>query len=242
MEEYNPKGYVIRISEDVLIQMCLSGLEAYSIAHKGGEYRRRGVETFGLLWGHEIKLPDEKTLYCVELLSIDTSAERKDVSCDPVDATLELKRDILTSFWPQYDFLGDFHTHPHDTKDEVINDKLYEFSKQDIKSVEGRSEFWLSHNYRVGLVLTIAKLERKSDREHRWIGTNTIELTLGNYRLWLNGYITYLDNSTKIRLSTHVDDNVILDCPAILGMVGEYTEFGRGIRKRITRRHRPGII
>lgn len=242
MEEYNTDGYVIRLSEEALIQMCLNGLEAYSIAHKGGEFRTRGIETFGLLWGHEITLSDQRTLYCVEILSIDTSADRKIDSCYPLDATLELKRDILTSFWPQYDFLGDFHSHPYDTKDEVINGKLYEFSQQDIDSVEGRSDFWLKHNYRVGLVLTVAKLARTSNKEHKWIEPNTIEFTLGNYRLWLSGYVTYLKDSKQIRLSSHKDDKVVLDCPAILGLIGEYTEFGRGIRKRITRRHRPGII
>lgn len=34
MKEYNANGYIIRIAENALIQMCLNGLETYSIAHK----------------------------------------------------------------------------------------------------------------------------------------------------------------------------------------------------------------
>ena len=108
MKKYNDNGYIIRIGENALIQMCLNGLEAYSIAHKKGKRSQKPLETLGLLWGHELELSNKKTLYCVEFASIDTSAERNHDSCEPNDEALELKRNVLTSFWPQYDFLEIF--------------------------------------------------------------------------------------------------------------------------------------
>lgn len=228
---YNQHGYIIRISENALIQMCLNGLEAYIVSHDGGNKVNNRLETFGLLWGHEISLPDRQTLYCVELLSIDTSAIRKPNSCEPNDISLKLKRDIMTSFWPQYDFLGDFHTHPYVNFTKVAKGKLYEFSQDDIKSIESYSNHWQNHNYRIGLVLTIALMKSRSSRKHKWIEPNTIEFTLGNYRLWLKGYITYLNDKKQLRLSNHTDENIVIDCPALVGLIGEYTEFGRGIKK-----------
>ncbi|MDD4237432.1 MAG: hypothetical protein PHT62_02570 [Desulfotomaculaceae bacterium] len=134
--KYNSSGYVIRISENALIQMCLNGLEAYIVTHKENNEDKSKLETFGLLWGHESTLTNQKTLYSIELLSIDTSAVRKSNSCEPNDLALELKRDIMTSFWPHYDFLGDFHTHPYNNYRYVRNNKLYLYSEQDRSSIE----------------------------------------------------------------------------------------------------------
>lgn len=130
IKKYNVNGYIIRIGENALIQMCLNGLEAYSIAHKEGKRFQKHLETLGLLWGHELELSNKKTLYCVELASVDTSAERYHDSCEPNDDALELKRNILTSFWPQYDFLGDFHTHPYKNYLEVPKENCTYLVKQ----------------------------------------------------------------------------------------------------------------
>ncbi len=46
--------YHVRISEDALIQLVLNGLEAYSVHHPGNKKSKTRLETYGLLWGHEI--------------------------------------------------------------------------------------------------------------------------------------------------------------------------------------------
>lgn len=232
--EYNENGYIIRISEEALIQMCLNGLEAYIIKHD--EKKTPGLETYGLLWGHEILLPDKQTLYCVELLSIDTSAIREYNACTPEDSSLLLKRDLMTSFWPQYDFIGDFHTHPYSNIDN-IEKYCYRFSKGDFNSIESYSDYWLNHKYRVGIVLTIIHQKNKHSADPKWVGTSAIKFNLGNYKLWIKGYVSYLKDK-KIKLSDHDDENVILDCPSLIGLVGEYTKFGR----RIKNIHKTGII
>ncbi|MDF2627294.1 MAG: hypothetical protein K0R39_1125 [Symbiobacteriaceae bacterium] len=224
--EWNPRGYVIRLSEPALIYLCQTGLEAYSVAHQR-KGPRRELETYGLLWGHATPLTDGRTLYAIDMATVDTSAAMDHDSVIPSLQALELKRDIMTSYWPHLTFLGDFHTHPYRRVDEVLAGNLYAFSEDDRDSIEGQSELWSHHGYRVGLVLTIACLERASSRQDRWLIDSVIEFTLGNYRLWLKAYVAY-QGEHGLRLTADDDQQVLLDCPSLLGLQGEYTAFGRG--------------
>lgn len=242
LEDY----YYIKMSEDALIQLVLNGLEAFTILHPGKIKSKTRLETYGLLWGHQISLPNNNgILYSIETVSIDTSAERKRSSCMPNDSALSLKRDIMTSFWPQYDFLGDFHTHPYLDHNKVKENKYYDFSKVDYESLENYSDYWMMHNYRVGLVLTIAMLKKKSSKLPCYLQNNTIEFTLGNYRLWIKGYLaTYNCEEEKektLKVTDHDEENVILICPSLLGLETEFSPFGKGKRGRGDR-HLPGDI
>jgi hypothetical protein len=239
MKTLNPHGYIVRISETALIQMCASGLEAYVVPHETKEGNKRRIETIGLLWGHENRLPNLRTFYSVELVTIDTSAIRRKNFCEQKDSSLKLKRDLMTSFWPQYDFLGDFHTHPEEDHNIVIREKRYEFSKEDCADVSN-DRGWVGHNYRVGVVLTIAQMQRRS-----WSLTfpdvGTVCFTLGNFKLWLKVYIAYLKKG-DIFLSKHSDPNVVLDCPIQIGIMGEHTRFGGMVKGKKSRRYEPGEI
>lgn len=235
------EGYVVRVSENALIQLCLSGLEAYSVWHRQKGARTR-LETYGGLWGHELVLPGGRMLYSVELATVDTSAERGHDYAYPVDGALELKRDVMTSFWPQYDFLGDFHTHPYKTLSEAVGKKFrnYVFSEADRERIEDHSQYWVKQNYRVGLVLTIAQMARASRREHTKIEEGTVEFTLGNYRLWLKAYVAYRENQS-LKVSKDDEPMVTLDCPSLIGQTRPYTPFGRGTSGHHAG-HRPGLI
>lgn len=243
------KDYYVKISEDALIQLILNGLEAYSVSHLGKKKAKTRLETYGLLWGHEIHLPNNTgTLYSIELISIDTSAKRGRNYCNYNDSALELKRDIMTSFWPHYDFLGDVHTHPYRNYKTVEKKNLYEFSKDDIRDLEDNSDDWKKYNYRVGLVLTIAQMLRGSTKGTKYLKNNLIEFTLGNYRLWIKCYIVLYEDTEEnedggkkctLKVSKHDEENVILDCPALApGIMTEFTSFGRGKRGK----HIPGDI
>lgn len=236
----NQHGYVIRLSENALIQMVLNGLEAYSIYHRQKGRHKTGLETYGLLWGHHVTLPDRRTLLSIELVSVDTSAIMEKTSCIPSESALILKRDIMTSFWPHCDFLGDFHTHSHkQSHTSIIRDRLYEFSDIDRRSVEEWSEYWLQHNYRAGIALSITSLKKKSSRRHKWINATTIDFTMGNYRMWLKGYVAHEEKKGTLSFS---DNNLFLDCPALVGLVDEYTLFGKGTERQRKERHKKGDI
>lgn len=229
---YNPYGYVIRISESSLISMLLSCLEAYSVSHRKNGRRRTALETYGLLFGSEVRLPDEKTLYSIELVSVDTSAGRERSACTPSPKALELKKDLITPFFPQYEFLGDYHSHPY-TKpytEELMGTDCFKFSPCDYAHILGASDYWIKHNYRVGMVVTITLLKRKSARQNRMIDTNIMEFTFGNYRLFLAGYVGLLDEDDE-GLEIAGNGDVTLFCPSLMGLSGEYTPFGKCMRK-----------
>lgn len=232
MRCYNPAGYVIHVAETSLMQMCLAGLEAYTVVHKGNSGHKTRLETYGLLFGTESELPNGKTFYSVELLSIDTSAEMAHNFTVPNAKALELKRDVLTSFFPQHDFIGDFHTHPYSRKTtytDVGRNKLYEFSPDDYAHIKANSKTWIGHNYRVGMVLTLALLKRRSSGIE-WLDSSLMMFTLGNYRLWLKGYVAMLDEGGRT-IEFAKDSDVTLHCPSLVGL-GECTAFGKGVGRQ----------
>jgi len=201
------------------------------VSHKGNSGYKTGLETYGQLFGHEVPLTNGQTLYAVELVSIDTSAQRTRNSVEPNKNALHLKRDFTTSFFPQYEFLGDFHTHPFtEPCREIVKKGYYNFSLADYGHIMGSPKYWIKHGYRVGIVLTIALLGSKSKKECKDIDCSTIEFTLGNYRLFLKGNVAMLDEDEEdIEFADNSD--VRIHCPSVVGLAAEYTDFGKGVKK-----------
>lgn len=225
LTEENGAGYVVKVTESATIDMCLSALEAYSVKHI--KYQKKPWETFGLVWGHEAIMRDGRALYTIQKISIDTTAERAPGQCTADDKSLDLKFDFINSYYPDIEFLGDFHTHPYlDTPREVRQKKLYEFSDTDIDSIEMHSDFYINYKYRVGLVMTIACVQQERQNEGKladWISNNsTAEFRFNNYRIWLQAYVTYLQGK-EIKVTK---ENVSLEVPGLLGLHGPYTPFG----------------
>ena len=106
-------NYVIQVSDEALMEMSLSALEAYVVpeCQPKNKKLRTELETCGLLWGHEITLPNGDIFFAVQKLTIDAMAYRRTDSVWPSEG-LRVIKDMITSYWPQYSFLGDFHTHP----------------------------------------------------------------------------------------------------------------------------------
>jgi hypothetical protein len=231
---WNQYGYVVRVSENALLQLVQAGLEAYSIHHLRGEQRPlRALETYGLVWGHESVMTGGRTLYAVEMALVDTSALRTPSKVQPVPDALELKWRIMAAYWPHLELLGDFHTHPWATVEMALQKrrdgtKRYWFSKQDIRDLETRPEFLRRHRFRVALALTIAQMQKRSTRAHRMVEHGAVEFTLGTYRLWLKAYVVMQNGANgggpEVEVSAHTDRHVALDCPSLVGL-GEYEPF-----------------
>lgn len=228
--------YIV-VSETALMQICHAALEAFCIKHltkreSKNARNKKYVETCGLLWGSLTKLPiskkTNKLIYTISQATIETSATRNTDEVSPHDKSILLKRDLMSSFWPQNKFLGDFHTHPYRRKQsdfkEIEKQKLFKFSKCDYASIEDFAEFWAKHNYRIGLVVTVVDMERKSAKIEQK-DNSTIVFNFGNYRIWIKAYYAdYLNSRSTIKLK----DTVYLRCPSLLGLE-EYTTFGRHI-------------
>ena len=227
VEERNPNGYYVRLSEDAVVQLVLAGLEAYCIDHAHDGRRRSGVETYGTLWGHHVQVGDSgPTVYCIELVGIDTSAERARDSVHASTAALTLKREVMSSLWPQYQFLGDVHTHPYGHVSKVSETERG-FSDVDIQDITGNSRYWDDHGYRVGMVLSLAWLKHaKADPKVEFLDDGSLRITLKNVRMWLKAYVAYSVGRTPPELAV-TDRQVVIDCPGLTGLSLHYGPMGK---------------
>lgn len=237
----------IIISDAALMQISHATLEAFNIKHlveceskhkksqKKEVKKKKYLETYGLLWGSFTKIPQgdfTNLIYTISFVGIETSAERNTNEVTPNDDSFILKRDLMTSFWPQFKFLGDFHTHPYRRKQtdykDIEDNKFYEFSQGDYSSIQNFPEYWSKYNYRIGIVVTIVDMKNKVKKiEQR--EDNLIIFNFGNYRMWIKGYwarfIKKNGEINKIKLTS----DVFLRCPSLTGMK-EFTPFGKHIR------------
>ena len=222
---------IIRISEAALIQIILTALEAYTVPHKVKVAKRRGVETIGQLWGHSLILPNGSHLHAIEAATPDTSAERSRDAVIVHDDALDVKIDVVTSFFPQFSFMGDFHTHPYpDAKvSEVDARRMYRFSEVDHQSIEAAQAYYRARGYKIGLVMAIAETSRTLETAST---SATIRFSLGRYCLWLHA-VAYekTEDGGLVVLEEDETERLILECPAICGLTGAYSEFGRRFGK-----------
>lgn len=208
---------LVRVSGSALMTMLLNGIEAYKVRHLVKARKRKGVETFGTLWGYESRAAlERRKVYHVDFVSIDTSARRSAGSVDSEVESLAIKRALVSGFWPHYEFLGDFHTHPFPGRSfgEVRANRFYEFSRGDRESIRWHVES-CGLEYRVGLVLTIIELKRAGWRKPCLLDEATIEFTMNRFRLWLRACCVRGGRGGR---PLEFSEKVYLDCPGILGL------------------------
>jgi len=229
------KEIFIIIKEEALMEMVLSALEGFAIKNlEKKKPQNKYLEVYGLLWGSLVKYfgnDIENYIYTISHISIDTTAKRSKDSVESNDDALILKKDVITSFWPHYRFLGDFHTHPYKRRKNfdykaIEKEKLYDFTDDDFAFIEDNAEFWHEHKYEIGIVMTIIDME-KSWHIIEQVKDNLIMFNLGNYRLWIKGYwVSYKKDKKNNKIKANVTDDIYLRCPYLTGMC-EFLEFGK---------------
>jgi hypothetical protein len=186
-----PSNHIIQISSEALMEMSLATLEAYTTPRRlknGKNARPQAVETYGLLWGHEVFLPDGDILYSVEKMTLDAMAYRGSDEVMPSEGR-KITKDLITSYWPNYSFLGDFHTHPFDHYKDVNDAQGYAFSEVDRQSLESAREE--DPDFRISIVSTIASLHRAVEAFPKHLAPHIVTWDFGNYRLWLNACLLH---------------------------------------------------
>lgn len=223
-KEKNQEGYVVRISENALISLFLSAMEAYAVKHLNiKSSSNTSLECIGSLFGHEVKMHSGETLYHIEFATVDTSAEQKRSEVTSSEMATRMKIDVFNSFWPHLTYMGEFHSHP--SKSWHDPDRyLSEYDKNDFIT----DKSWLDIPLRVAIVVAIASMEKAGTKACTMIQSNCVETTFGNLKVWLTAYCVYWDKNKKsLNLTEDKDKQVILDCPSLTGLDWEHVDFGR---------------
>lgn len=222
--------YGVRLSESALSNLILNSLEAYTVAHKNKPKKKKqaSLETFGHLFGHVVEIDTEHKVFHVEFINTDTSSRQENDSVFYNEEAAILKRDIVRSFWPSYQYLGDFHTHPYGHYTEVKDIRGCYLSEGDREEFSCNNSFWQEMNHKLSLVASIGYMERAGTKAPEFIGSSEscIEFTLGNYRMWLAAYFSY-EKQGQLELSEDDCDSIYIDCPNITGFNWEHASFGR---------------
>ena len=224
------KGAIIRISENAFQSMLLAALEAYFITHESGGKKERALETCGTLWGNVVSSGRGKII-CVHMAAVETSAIRQHGYVIYKTDSIRLKLDMMRSLYPQYQFLGDFHTHAFSGAKVVEEQRLWRASEDDKQGVEAQSDWLRSIGYECGVIMTIARIGHTLPHpEHKIIEQSAGRLTFGNLRIWTSACYAAPSGGTL----KYVDDkHTVLHMPGLEGMNYAYSAPGKVSRRGI---------
>ena len=207
---------VVSISEQAFFTIVTAALEAYKVDHSkledGSEIR---LETFGNLWGHESSTSGGSDIYHITSADVSTSASREQHSVLPKDEAYDLKSQFVEYFFPELQYLGDYHSHPYSLENNVRTEldlerqELYHFSPADFKAVKYEQE--QGKNYRVGLVVTVFERDERVGRKDTWMDDSScVRFQYDNLTIWIKTYVWSGDDYRR-----RADKKVTLVCPAV---------------------------
>lgn len=186
--------FSVRISDRALEDMVLSASESYVLGDGSGKPSKRkkkgkSVETYGYLWGFRRIDRNEGIQYvCIDRFSESLSARRKKGSVKPNEDAIWLKNSIVSRWSPHLSFIGNFHTHPYNSKDQVESCNGWEFSEGDIDFFKNDETLWeLTNNSPLMLVMAVAPIERVHETEALWYERNKVWVfNTGQLRFWIS--------------------------------------------------------
>jgi hypothetical protein len=181
--------YLVNISESAFRSITLATIESYSgVSPPRGKGRpRKYLETYGLLWGYETTLRNGKPCFTVEAATTDVNAERDHNSVTPSKHGLQNMNAIVSSYWPNWRFIGDFHSHPYKPTQSMPRRPF--LSQEDIETVEDVDSPYPSLGYRVCLLTSIKQMTRRGAKEPEYLGINAMEWTMHNLRLSMAAWV-----------------------------------------------------
>lgn len=206
----------IRISDRALESMVLSASESFVLGDGARPSRRRkgppSVETYGFVYGFRRLLYNGEVEHVyVDRFYESLSAQRKIDSVKPQDDAVWLKNSIIERWSPHLTLLGDFHTHPYESREDVEKANGWEFSDQDIEAFRNDKGLWkLTKNRPIMFVMAVAPIMRVHSTEAEWKSDGTWVFNVGNLRFWLTAGVGY-SKKKKRRLLKRKDITVELD-------------------------------
>ncbi|MDI1292995.1 MAG: hypothetical protein PSV18_09650 [Methylobacter sp.] len=211
---------IISLSDSAFFTIVTSALEAYSICHQDDSKDDHvPLETYGNLWGYQATTKRKESLLHVVLADSDTSAKCKSGEATPADDTFDLKTDFADSFFPELEYLGDFHSHPYDVNEvktelELQRGKLFEQSSSDAKFAKYQQG--LGKNYQLQIIATVFERHEQVNRASGHIkgDLSCIRFQYDKRTIWIKAYAYRVDEKENIWRKVN-KDTIALICPCV---------------------------
>ena len=184
---------VVWLDDKAIEDIVLVALEAYTVPRKGVRF----TETYGMCFG-STKIKEEErqadgkhsTRYLhVSSVHIQLRAEGFSNKVIYDLRSLEAQMEVASHLFPQLDIVGDFHTHPYKTVDELRAIKGWEYSDSD----EAVIPDWagplrrMGYHPRASLIVGIATGSRKIPKPGRF-KPNVIRFSIDKYHFYIASY------------------------------------------------------
>ena len=191
----------VTISEHALQSMVLAASEAYAFGKDG---KREPVETYAHLWGYRRQGKDTEHLH-VDRISVCVSAETENDGVEVFTDVIALQDDILKHWSPHVSLLGDFHTHPYESWEELRRVKGWQFSKADIRSFLHYDDLWKrADGFPISLVMAVCQIKNVHEGWARHPAPHRGRFDIGQYRFSISagaGLLEHKSNRRKRRFS-----------------------------------------
>ena len=176
--------YSVTLSNHALEEMVLAASESFVL---GNAKYEGSVEIHGYLWGNRRTSDEDIEHIEVEKFSVSSSAQGDEDWVAVDKRVARLKHSVLELWAPHCHFLGMFHTHPYESRDDVYKNKGWEFSEQDRDLFLSDEDIWelSSPGMPIALVMAVTKIESVFDTVAD-PSKGRLEFNVGNLRFWLS--------------------------------------------------------
>ena len=178
----------IRIADSALEGMILAACEAYKFGNGSND---EPVETYGHVWGYRRLGLDGGTEHIhVDRFNSCVSAEGSPDDVSVAFEVVDLQDSIVRHWSPHLSLLGQFHTHPYKSREELVSERGWGFSKPDDKSFRKDDSLWKrADDSPISLVMAMAPLQRVHEGWGEAKAPNRWRFELGEYRFYLSAAI-----------------------------------------------------
>jgi hypothetical protein len=208
---------MVSISEPAFFSIIMSALEAYQVGQSSDARKDNSmVEVYGNLWGYKSQTQRNESILRVVMADADLSAKAEPSQTTPHPDAYILKTDFADCYFPEIEYLGDFHSHPY-TEDEVKSElelqrnKYHRSSPADKTFVKDLQKS--GRPYRLQIIATIFKRDNMVEREGGYIKDDfsCIRFRYANMTIWIKAYVFDMNGDTFRKVA---DKMVAILCPS----------------------------
>jgi hypothetical protein len=188
----------VMLDAAALESMLIAAMEAYLAPRKS---RRKGYEIYGLSMGMTRDVPHthprngvRMTRYVSVMRSqVQLSADGAYLYVEPNPQSLDAIVAVTKELYPQFEVVGDFHSHPH--KDlQTLHQRggwTPSDSDEDVNVDFAETLREMGHHLLVSFVVAIARCPRRVKRGHFRGLRNTIQMSVGSCRVIVAAYRSF---------------------------------------------------